>query len=59
MRVFIKSQATHCALVGMFCSRSANRSINHIRKSVLKMAYEVYNLLLNDFLGKAIWSWYI
>ena len=52
LKAFIESQFSYCPLVWMFCSREANRKINHIHKRALRLVYDDNELSFEELLIK-------
>ena len=52
MKAFIESQFAYCPLIWMFCQRSSNTRINHLRERALGIVYNDNESIFEDLLKK-------
>ena len=52
MRAFVESQFSKCPLIWMFCQRSSNTRINHLRERALRIVYSDNESTFEDLLKK-------
>ena len=52
MKAFIESQFAYCPLIWMFCQRSSNTGINHLRERALGIVYNNNESIFEDLLKK-------